>query len=94
MSKGKTVLGVIVGVAFGATLGILFAPNKGSETRRKIIRKGDDYLDNIENKIEDFMDKITDKYDDVKKDATRLSERAIAKKNELISELTNNDHKK
>ena len=35
MSKGKLLLGVLAGVAAGALLGILMAPDKGSETRKK-----------------------------------------------------------
>ena len=36
MSTSKTLLGFIAGAAVGAALGILFAPDKGTETRRKI----------------------------------------------------------
>jgi gas vesicle protein len=43
MSSGKVLLGVLAGVAVGATLGILFAPDKGSNTRKKITQKSDDY---------------------------------------------------
>ena len=39
MGTGKILLGVLAGVAAGATLGILFAPAKGSKTRKKIIEK-------------------------------------------------------
>ena len=36
MKAGKVFLGVLAGVAAGAVLGILFAPDKGSKTRKKI----------------------------------------------------------
>jgi gas vesicle protein len=34
MSKGKVILGVLAGVAVGAMLGVLFAPDKGWNTGR------------------------------------------------------------
>ena len=40
MSKGNTIAGLLVGLAAGAALGVLFAPEKGSDTRKKIASKG------------------------------------------------------
>lgn len=39
MSTGKLVSGLLAGLAVGSILGILFAPEKGSETRNKISDK-------------------------------------------------------
>lgn len=39
MKTNKTVIGILGGVAVGATLGILFAPDKGSNTRKKPSKK-------------------------------------------------------
>ena len=36
MKSGKVLLGVLAGAAAGALLGILFAPEKGTKTRKMI----------------------------------------------------------
>ena len=55
MSTGKILLGVLAGVSAGALLGILFAPDKGSATRKKISKKGQDYADDLQEKFAGFM---------------------------------------
>jgi len=47
MNSGKVLLGVLAGLAAGALLGVLFAPEKGSDTRKKISKKGEDYADSL-----------------------------------------------
>ncbi len=51
MKSGNVVLGVMAGIAAGAAIGILFAPKKGSKTRKLIARKGEDFADAIKEKI-------------------------------------------
>lgn len=76
MGSGKILLGVLAGVAAGATLGILFAPAKGAKTRKKIIKKGDDYADEIKSKLNDIVESIKDKYETIKDEATVVVEEA------------------
>jgi gas vesicle protein len=42
----------MAGIAAGAALGILFAPEKGKDTRRKISKKGMDLTDEINDTID------------------------------------------
>jgi gas vesicle protein len=60
-TTGKVVTGAVVGLAAGALLGILFAPDKGSATRKKIVDKKDDYADAIKTKYNDLTDAIKEK---------------------------------
>ena len=72
MKTGKLVLGILGGLAAGATLGILFAPEKGTKTRRKIMEKGSDYADELKDKFESVVEAVTQKYERILKDGGSL----------------------
>ncbi|HEY8658206.1 MAG TPA: YtxH domain-containing protein, partial [Hanamia sp.] len=65
MKTDKLILGVLGGVAAGALMGILFAPEKGSKTRRKIARKGNDSVDVFKDKLDSLIDNVSKKYDSI-----------------------------
>lgn len=88
MTPSKVVLSVLAGVAAGATLGILFAPDKGSVTRKKIAQKRDAYVDELGEKVNDFIESVGRKFETVKKQAARMGERGEAKLEELEAELS------
>jgi len=87
MSSGKVLLGVLAGVAVGATLGILFAPDKGTNTRKKISRKGDEYAEELEEKFNTFIEGLTDKFEDMKDEAARIVENGEHKVEKLVAEV-------
>lgn len=66
MNTGKVALGVLAGLATGAILGILFAPDKGSVTRKKIADKGKDSLDGLKTKYNTVIDNLSTKLESVK----------------------------
>ena len=61
MSSGKVLLGVLAGVAAGALLGVLFAPDKGWNTRKRISKKADEYMDGLREKFDEFLETIIGK---------------------------------
>lgn len=66
MKAGKILLGVLSGAAAGAALGMLFAPRKGTETRKNIADRSNEYMYGAKNKYNDLADNLSHKYDSVK----------------------------
>jgi len=85
MANASKLLGaLLIGAAAGATLGILFAPDKGSNTRKKISKKTDDLIDQLSDKIEegkaalsDLRKKAMDTADDLKTKVTGAVEEEV-----------------
>ena len=75
MSTGKLITGILAGAATGAILGILFAPDKGTETRKKIAKKSNDITDAIKNGFTTMSDAITSKYESIKEDTAEILEK-------------------
>lgn len=77
MNSGKVLLGVLAGLAAGAVIGILFAPDKGSVTRKKVIEKGDEYAEELKSKFGDFVENVSQKVEEAlsaRKEAANKSE--------------------
>ncbi|MDZ7774553.1 MAG: YtxH domain-containing protein [Bacteroidales bacterium] len=79
MSTGKVLLGIIAGAAAGALAGILLAPEKGSKTRKRIIRKGEDYKDEVEDTFNELLDTITEKTEKVKDEISDYADKKMGK---------------
>ncbi|RZJ67554.1 MAG: YtxH domain-containing protein [Flavobacterium sp.] len=76
MSNKNVLIGLFAGVAVGAALGILFAPDKGSETRKKIKDKGADLKGQAVDKYGQIVDAASEKIESVKSKFNELTGKA------------------
>jgi gas vesicle protein len=74
-NTGKIVAGVLAGVAVGAVLGLLFAPDKGSNTRQKISDSMKGWGKELADQAEGF---IADKTAKAKQHAQHMADKAMS----------------
>ncbi|HNV50388.1 MAG: YtxH domain-containing protein [Bacteroidales bacterium] len=72
-SSTSFLIGLLSGAAIGAALGILYAPDKGKVTRKKIAQKTEDLKDDILDKMDEMkqsfgesINKVKEKVEEVK----------------------------
>lgn len=79
MSKGNILISVVIGAFAGALLGVLFAPDKGENTRKQIAKKSDEYSDIAKTEFDDFVKTMRKKYEMALDDAEEIIEKGEAK---------------
>jgi gas vesicle protein len=90
MDAGKVLLGIVAGAAAGAIVGMLFAPAKGSVTRRRIARKSAEYADEAKDKFNEYVDALAEEYDTVREGAMDW----VDKGKEKVASLAGAKHSK
>ena len=73
-NSGKIIGALLLGAAVGGALGILFAPDKGSETRKKIADETDDLTKSLKEKFNTFLDEAKKEFDAAKEKAKEFAE--------------------
>ena len=59
-NTNKVLSALLIGAAAGAVLGILFAPDKGEETRERIAGSANDLADSLKEKLNEGKSLIND----------------------------------
>jgi gas vesicle protein len=79
MKSGKILLGLLAGVAAGALLGILFAPDKGAKTRKRILAKGEGYAEELKEKFNEFAESLKEQRDEVMAEVEETVKEKVSK---------------
>lgn len=83
MNTGKILLGALAGAAVGAVIGVLMAPDKGTVTRKKIMKQSGDYTDALKDKFDKLVDSMTNRFEDIKSDTQGMAHKGKAKVSEF-----------
>lgn len=90
MKTSKTIIAVLGGVLVGAALGVLFAPEEGAKTRKKIAKKGKETKDKAKKSLEKAANKVSDKYNEVSSTVADEYNSVMSKGEDLVKEVKEN----
>lgn len=60
----KSLPGILVGLAVGAVVGLLLAPESGKKTRKRISSESDSFFKDLQDQLQSGLDNIKSQYDD------------------------------
>lgn len=86
MKSAKIILSALAGVAIGIQIGLLIAPEKGEDTRKRLSKKGEDYLKDLNSQLNTVMHGVHEKMDKLNKNIASVAEETKARSNELLSQ--------
>ena len=94
MSKksGNSLLAFLLGAATGAILGILYAPDKGSNTRDKLSFRLDKYKQMLEELLEDLISGKDIPFSEAKSEGQKVVDQAKEKAEKLLEDVDNLIH--
>ncbi len=88
MSKGSSnLLAFVVGAATGAILGILYAPDKGQNTRDKLSYQLDKYKKQLEDLLEDLINGKMEISSEAKEEGEKVISDARVKAERLLTDV-------
>lgn len=86
MKKINLLLATITSAVGGAVIGMLFAPEKGSKTRKRISMERDEYLQSLKESIEDMRHSLNQQAEEARKEAKEMGEDIKNKGEDIVDE--------
>ena len=75
MKTSKALLGIIAGVAVGAIIGVLMAPESGENTRKKIVSKSRGAVDDLKSKFNSLVDGIATQTEELAQSTNNIADK-------------------
>jgi len=86
MKSVKIIFGALAGVALGIQIGLLVAPQKGADTRKKLTKRGEEYLNDFNGQLNHLVKGFSEKFDKINKEIANVAEETKAKSNEWLGQ--------
>lgn len=74
----KALPGIIVGLAVGAVVGILLAPESGKKTRKRITSESDSFFKDLQDQLQSGLESIKSQYNDYVDSATEKTQDLVS----------------
>jgi gas vesicle protein len=84
---GKVLTALFTGAALGAAAGILFAPDKGKNTREKISKKANKLGKDVKSKAEDVKARVESEYENLKAQVEKTGDKFDERKHDLANSV-------
>ena len=94
MKFGRIIFGILAAMGVGTILGILFAPDIGSETRKKISNKTRDLSDELNTKVNEAVNSVNKKMETLKEETSRMAATMKKRTEEAMADYANSEKAK
>lgn len=80
----KSLPGILVGLALGAVVGILMAPESGKKTRKRISSESDSFFKDLQDQLQTGLDNIKEQYNDYVDSGTEKTQDLVSQAKKKI----------